>query len=373
MSTIIAGAQRPDLAALLEADLAYHMGERDIYDLHAIEAATSKRPAPDDLFVSFQTDRRVFFCGDFYKENCRLTDCAIVCGLPATVGKQNRQMIVINRDLPLMDPALAYAFDMRDAREHDYAAVFGTQRPIPVFQYHRRKGLNAIIHPLQGFQTYPSRRIPKLEDKTAFAGKRAKVFWRGKLSGNVVTPAGTMGIIRTLDDKNVSDADKLALLQQSARFVVCRNNIHSETIDAGLTLMEASKRHAAGSPLLEPLYRARVSVEEQLQYRYLLALDGYDSPSSWYWMLNTNSLVMRQESPWQAFGDNFFEPWVHFVPIAQDGSDVSEKFLWCERHLAECARIVANARAAWSVLFDAGYQLERRRAVMERYRAWMTA
>jgi hypothetical protein len=81
-------------------------------------------------------------------------------------------------------------------------------------------------------------------------------------------------------------------------------------------------------------------------------------------------LVLRQESPWDAFGDCYFQPWVHYVPFARDGGDLVEKIEWCEAHLSQCAGMVANAHRAWSVLFDADYQAERRRAVHAAYRSW---
>jgi hypothetical protein len=257
---------------------------------------------------------------------------------------------------------------MRDGRQYDYAALFGTEKPIPVFQYYRRKGHAAIIHPLPGFHSFPSQQVPKVEDPTPFLTKRPKAVWRGRLSGRVSWRGGYTGFSKVAADAALSDDEKSAiLLDQMPRAAICARHRNSAIVDAGLVVDSAGLRSVSALALL---CRDRLSIEAQLGCRYLLAIDGNDYPSSLYWMLSTNSLVLRQESPWEAFGDCYFEPWVHYVPFARDGADLSEKLEWCETHLTECARMVANAHRAWSVLFDRNFQLERRRAVLDAYRAW---
>ncbi len=127
-------------------------------------------------------------------------------------------------------------------------------------------------------------------------------------------------------------------------------------------------RHHA---VLSNLIKSRATVSEHFSHRYLLALDGYDGPSSWYWMLNSNSVVIRQKSDWLMFGDSYFVPWVHFVPIAEDASDIMDVFDWCEKNQATCEKISSNAKAAWAVLFDPIYQVERRKALFQAYRDWL--
>jgi hypothetical protein len=369
-ATITADAD-PDYGAILADDIAYHMGERDSYDLESIEAATTGVAAPDDIFVSFQIGRKEFFSGDLYKQRGQFGSAGISFTGGEVIGKLRRQTNAINRDFAELDPEIAYAFDLRDARQHDYAKVFGTRKPIPVYQYHRRRGMHALIVPLPGFHQYPSRRMPKFNDTKTLQEKRARIFWRGKLTGHCQLPQGGVSAIRLAGNTKIGDDEKLAAARQLMRFRICEANIDNDAVDMRFVHPPGSSENMEHAQSLKRFFERRASIVEHLEYRYLLALDGYDGPSSWYWMINSNSIVMRQDSPWEMFGDNYFKPWIHFVPILQDGSDLMEKFNWCERNLAKCSRIVASTRHAASVLFESNYQRQRRHAVLNTYRQWM--
>jgi Glycosyl transferase family 90 len=360
----------PDRSHLLARDLSYHLGDRDRYDIAAIEANTSSNPAPDDQFVSFRSGTGRFFCGDAYRRHCTITPKGIIDDDGALSVMQNRIPTMINRDIAGIDPDVAYAFDLADACRHDYAAHFKTAKPIPVFQHTRQKGMAAMIHPLPGFQTFPSRFLRDARDTTPFLAKQSKIFWRGKLTGFVETAKGFARPRGIAAGGKRSEAEKLALFRTLTRFRVCTDYRDDDRIDAGLVPTENKSDFSIGVPFLEPLYKSRAEIEDHLRYRYLLALDGNDFPSSLYWMLNTNSVVMRQESQWETFADCYFAPWVHYVPLAADSSDVMDKFEWCEAHTAECERISANARNAWSILFDLDYQVERRLAALAAYNSW---
>ena len=367
---LITAETMPGSDAILERDLAFHLGDREAYEFCAIAAVCASRPAPDASFVCLQPDQSEFIAGDFFKSNCSFANGVIALNARQVSNKQRRTIETINRDLVIMDHSIPYCFDFRDGRQHDYSVIFGTRRAIPVFQYHRRRGLVAIIHPLRRYHEYPSLMLPEICDTKGFHEKRAKMFWRGSLNGRVMTPRGPKGAAGVAASE-ISDSEKVSLLRSSLRFSLCYDNPDSDILDAGLVIRWGSRALASSRAALEALCRPRASTDEHLEYRYLLALDGYDGPSSLYWMLGTHSLVLRQESPWEMFGDSYFAPWVHFVPFAADGSDLVEKFHWCERNSLTCARIVENANRAWSILFDVKYQEHRRHAVMNRYRDWV--
>jgi hypothetical protein len=368
---IITAARMPSYEAILKRDLAFHMGDREAYDFRSIADVCSSRPELDDSFVCLQPERSDFVCGDFYKRNCRIVGNAIVTRTPQTTSKQRRTIETVNRDLGEMRPDVPHVFAYRDGRKYHYRRIFGTNKPIPVFQYHRRRDLNAIIHPLRHNHEHPSRHIPVVGDTRTFRQKRPKIFWRGEFSGTLFTEWGAMSAAEVLASKDFDEQKREKYLNQSLRYSLCRQSVGSDILDAGLVLKRSNPQFGHSLPGLDALCRPRASVEEHLEYRYLLALDGYDGPSSHYWMLNSNSLVLRQESPWQMFGDVFFAPWVHYVPIAADGSDLLDIFQWCERNPHACETMTANARSAWSVLFNPSYERERRRALLKTYAEWV--
>ena len=368
---LITADTMPHADDVLARDVAFHLGEREQYEVHSIAEVCATRPVPDNAFLCVCLGARKFIAGAAYQEACEIGPDGIRAKRGRLTRKQNRALKVIARDRPFMDPSLPYAFELRDGREYDYAALFGTEKPIPVFQHHRRKGLAAIVHPFSQHHQYTSSGLPPVNDTIPFAEKLPKIFWRGSLTAHLDTPFGRITAGRLLKMNNLDDGQKLPFLRQSPRFALCEAYANSDFVDAGLVIPWGEQGYPAQPAALERFCRPRSPVEEHCRYRYVLALDGYDGPSCWFWMVSTNCLIFRQESSWLMFGDCYFEPWVHFVPIAADGSDLEEKFLWCERNIAACERMVRNANCASSILFDPAQQVNRRRAVLETYNSWL--
>jgi hypothetical protein len=84
----------------------------------------------------------------------------------------------------------------------------------------------------------------------------------------------------------------------------------------------------------------------QLGYKYLLDVDGWVRTwDAWAWKLASGSVVLSPASDWTTFFTELFEPWEHFVPVAQDFSDLGERLEWCRSHDDECRGIVRRARS----------------------------
>lgn len=358
-----------DPEKVLRADLAFHLGSREHYDIYSIRSVCQRYPIGDSDFVCLQKNPPEVFAGSFFKTNCRFSSDKIECDEELMSSKQQRTFRTIKRDYSLMSGDTPYAFALRDRRLHNYKEIFHTKYPIPVFQYHRHKALSAIIHPLRGYHEYPSKNIPRFLDIVPFAEKKPVVFWRGNLAGRIKARAEESPLLGILSDGAIGAEEQLLLLRQSVRYTLSEQSVADDRLDAGIVLPPL-RTDLESNPLISSLTKARATITEHFGYRYLLALDGYDGPSSWYWMLNSNSIVIRQKSDWLMFGDNYFVPWVHFIPMAEDASDLMDLFDWCERNQSACEKISLNAKAAWSVLFNPSYQVERRRSLMQAYCEW---
>lgn len=84
---------------------------------------------------------------------------------------------------------------------------------------------------------------------------------------------------------------------------------------------------------------------EQLGYRYIADVDGFVRTwDAWAWKMMSGSTVLSVDSPWASFFQDQFAPWTHYVPIANDSSDLAEKFAWCVDHDRECEAIAERAR-----------------------------
>jgi len=86
------------------------------------------------------------------------------------------------------------------------------------------------------------------------------------------------------------------------------------------------------------------SIREMLQYKFLICLEGNDVATGLKWMLQSNSVVMMPRpttSGWLM--EDRLEPFVHYIPLADDFSDAKERFDWALNNEAACIEISNNA------------------------------
>lgn len=85
--------------------------------------------------------------------------------------------------------------------------------------------------------------------------------------------------------------------------------------------------------------------EDQVSYKYQIVLDGmFTTYPGDRWRLLSNSVVFMHES---AFGHWFYDalrPWVHYVPLKSDLSDLLEKLNYIQAHPKIAAYLACNAR-----------------------------
>lgn len=94
---------------------------------------------------------------------------------------------------------------------------------------------------------------------------------------------------------------------------------------------------------------------QQIAYRWIVDVDGQVRTwGAWAWKMASGSTVLSPESPWESFFTREFEPWVHFVPVANDFADLAERLAWCRDHDDECRRIAEAARERAAVVYEPG-------------------
>lgn len=140
------------------------------------------------------------------------------------------------------------------------------------------------------------------------------VFWRG----------GTTGIPKVRGDWR--SLERIELCQ------IARRHEHLGILDVGLSSVlqmpdPATVEEVKNSGLL----RGFVPWEEWGQFRYHIDIDGNSSPwSNLFQRLLTGSPVLKVESS-RALNQWFYDelkPWVNYIPIAADMSDLIEKIQW---------------------------------------------
>ncbi|MBI5345829.1 MAG: hypothetical protein HZB76_01615 [Chlamydiae bacterium] len=81
----------------------------------------------------------------------------------------------------------------------------------------------------------------------------------------------------------------------------------------------------------------------QLQYKYLLALDGNVFPGSFFWQLFSSSVILKNESYWLEWYYAGLKADHHFIEFKRGALDLVEKIKWLQKNDTEAKKNVKNA------------------------------
>lgn len=88
-----------------------------------------------------------------------------------------------------------------------------------------------------------------------------------------------------------------------------------------------------------------VAWEEMTKFKYHMILDGVTcSFPATQWKLLSGSLSFKQDSADIQYYYGELAPWVHYIPVKNDLSDLREKLHWAKLHDKEAKQIAQNAR-----------------------------
>ena len=187
--------------------------------------------------------------------------------------------------------------------------------------------------------------------------------WMGNMNGGPPAPL----------PKEMSTLD-ICLVNARCRFVYQTRK--STLIDAKLY---QSPYWATNDIVLDgyPLFGNRTSWEEMLKFKVVLSLEGNDVSSSLKWNLLSNSVVMMPPptaTSWLM--EERLEPWVHYIPIKEDGSDAEEKMQWVGANDLEARRIAERGMLfMYDLLYHPDAKMEDilvKKEILRRYRQFWT-
>ncbi|CCV02395.1 putative tyrosine protein kinase [Armadillidium vulgare iridescent virus] len=133
-------------------------------------------------------------------------------------------------------------------------------------------------------------------------------------------------------------------------------------IDAGITKWNLRPRKIQNEEYLKTINfktEARkvspLSPEQQATYKYLINIDGHVSAFRLSLEMNMGCCILlvdslgssSQTSPengWKMWFFDKIKPYIHFVPVKSDLSDLIEKIQWCRDNDEECKLIAENAK-----------------------------
>jgi hypothetical protein len=152
--------------------------------------------------------------------------------------------------------------------------------------------------------------------------KRAMAFWRG-----------------TSSDKGYTQEN----YTQKPRYILSHlSTEHPYLIDAGFNDAYPKEIKELFKEL--GVLKASASHKSHLRCKYLPVLDGWVATYPGYlWRLLSHSVCFKQTSEDSQWFYRALQPFVHYVPINNDMSDLIEKILWAKTHDEECKQIAKNA------------------------------
>ena len=161
--------------------------------------------------------------------------------------------------------------------------------------------------------------------------KLRKFFWRG---------------IPTRRGYNINNIQKLPRV-----LLVTFSFFYPNLIDAKFTNEGLYEKNQGGQNLEEfinIINRDRglkyfMTEENHLRYKYLISIDG--NVAAWKrvpWIMLSDSVLFLQNKFIQYFY-TAIKPWIHYIPLKDDISDIFEKIYWAKMHDVESKKISENA------------------------------
>ena len=111
-----------------------------------------------------------------------------------------------------------------------------------------------------------------------------------------------------------------------------------------------------------------MSIQKQLNYKYIISIEGNDVASNLKWILYSNSVVLMPKPKCRSwFMEDKLIPWVHFVPLDDSFDDLEEKFKWCLENEDKCCEIAKMATDFMMNFMDTDNENMITKMVIEKY------
>jgi hypothetical protein len=98
---------------------------------------------------------------------------------------------------------------------------------------------------------------------------------------------------------------------------------------------------------LRTFTKTGASMPFMLRHRYLISAEGYDVATNLKWALwSRSAIIMPRPTMCSWLMEDRLEPWVHYLPVAPDFSNLTDAVDWCESvgNAGACERIGAAGR-----------------------------
>lgn len=198
--------------------------------------------------------------------------------------------------------------------------------PCFVFAKSERVGNFVLMPDFKALNGYGKLRQQILAANAQFPwkDKTAQAFWRGSTTSGF------------FEKDNWDRFCRGKLVLTSLRF--------PKEIDARFTGVVQCTPDVPGLMKAKGMVSKSVEKADHLQYKYLIDVDGNSCTyERCFWLLLSNSLVLKQVTPNIQWYYGGLKPFVHFLPLKEDLSDLLEQIQWAKAHDEEAQAIARRS------------------------------
>lgn len=108
--------------------------------------------------------------------------------------------------------------------------------------------------------------------------------------------------------------------------------------------------------------------DEQQLYKYVVYIDGHVAAERLITELNSGSLILKVESlyDWIQWFHPLMKPFIHYVPVKKDLSDLAHQIQWCKVNDNKCYQITQNASKLYSKINNKDFILNHMATIFNR-------
>lgn len=111
-----------------------------------------------------------------------------------------------------------------------------------------------------------------------------------------------------------------------------------------------------------------LSISQQLQYQFVVSVEGIDVATNLKWIMASNSVCMMRRPRFETwFMEGRLRAGVHYIELADDFSDLPEKIAYYASHPEEAMQIAGNANRYVKQFLDPTQEALISLLVMEKY------
>ena len=183
-----------------------------------------------------------------------------------------------------------------------------------------------IIWPMnRGRHFRPMASVPLFD--IPWRNKKSKLIWRGRALCD--------------EEKSMNSIHSVDFFSCDQRMSLVRNHLKSkDLVDAKFHM----PKKAQPKDMPQDYFGDKLDMEGMLQYKYQLAVEGTDISSGLKWMLFSNSIVFMPTPTYSSYAmETLLQPFVHYIPVKADMSNVEEMVQWCENHPDQAMHIAERS------------------------------